>query len=169
MHVIKISILLAIFSFITNSYISFDDKIKTETINKELIVERHNYHRAKVGAPDIQWSDTLAEYAQNWAEKIAETCQLKHSGGQYGENIFWSTTPRAGNYVVDSWCKEEKYFNHKNTTYSQGKSSKSGHYSQVIWAKSLFVGAGVAFCANGSQMWVCVYDPPGNYIGEKAY
>ena len=129
MHVIKISILLAIFSFITNSYISFDDKIKTETINKELIVERHNYHRAQVSARDIQWSDTLAEYAQNWAEKIEKTCQLKHSGGQYGENIFWSITPRAGDYVVDHWCEEEKHFNHKSTTYIKGTSSKSGHYS----------------------------------------
>ena len=169
MRILKISIALSLFVFLTNSFISFDDETKKEGVDAALIVERHNYHRAKVGAPDIQWSDVLAEYAQNWAEKLTKTCQLQHSGGQYGENIFWSSTPRSADYVVDDWCEEEKYFNHKNTTYIKGKSSKSGHYSQVIWAKSLYVGAGMAYCKDGSQMWVCVYDPPGNFIGEKAY
>jgi len=169
MRALKTSVFSFVLILCSTSFIEFDDDIKTEGINSAQIVERHNYHREKVGAPDIHWSDTLAEYAQNWAEKLTKTCQLKHSGGQYGENIFWSSTPRNADYVVDHWCEEEKYFNHKNPTYIKGKSSKSGHYSQVIWAKSLFVGAGMAYCPDGSQMWVCVYDPPGNFIGDKAY
>lgn len=73
------------------------------------------------------------------------------------------------NRVVDKWAEEEKYFNHKKRTYERGTGRKYGHYSQVIWRDTKLIGAGVATCRNGSQIWVCNYDPPGNYIGEKVY
>lgn len=142
---------------------------KNPTIDTTSFVAQHNYYRAKVGAPQIHWNDTLATYAQAWANKLALTCEMKHSNGQYGENIYWSSAPKNEKDVVDRWASEEKYFNHKNPTYIRGKSSKSGHYSQVIWANSTQLGAGVANCKNGGQIWVCVYNPPGNVIGEKAY
>ncbi|MBK9190753.1 MAG: hypothetical protein IPM77_04140 [Crocinitomicaceae bacterium] len=139
------------------------------TIDTTKIVERHNYYRQKVGAPDIHWSEELAAYAQAWADKLAKNCQLQHSNGEYGENIYWHSDVSNEEAVIDYWAEEEKYFNHKNTTYISGRSHKSGHYSQVIWAKSTKVGAGVANCKGGGQIWVCVYDPAGNVIGEKAY
>lgn len=138
-------------------------------IDTGVFVAQHNYYRAKVGVPDIHWNDSLAAYAQNWANSLAETCDMEHSDGPYGENIYWSSAPRTEKVVVDRWAAEEKYFNHKNPTYISGKSHKSGHYSQVIWAKSTELGAGVANCDGGGQIWVCVYNPAGNMIGEKAY
>lgn len=139
------------------------------TIDTNVFLAQHNYYREKVGSPRIYWNDTLASYAQAWADKLAQTCNMSHSDGPYGENIYWSSSPRNEKQVVDRWASEEKYFNHKNPTYIRGKSSKSGHYSQVIWTKSTELGAGVANCKNGGQIWVCVYNPPGNRIGEKAY
>lgn len=151
-------------------------KVKSElpvstkpTIDTTVFLAQHNYYREKVGSPDIHWNDSLASYAQEWADKLAKTCDMQHSDGPYGENIYWSSSPKNEKAVVDRWASEEQYFNHKNTTYIRGKSSKSGHYSQVIWAKSTELGAGVANCKNGGQIWVCVYNPPGNVVGEKAY
>jgi pathogenesis-related protein 1 len=139
------------------------------TIDTTVFIAQHNFYRAKVGSPTIHWNDSLAAYAQAWADKLAQTCDMQHSDGPYGENIYWSSAPKNEKAVVDRWASEEKYFNHNNPIYIRGKSSKSGHYSQVIWAKSTELGAGVANCKNGGQIWVCVYNPPGNMIGEKAY
>jgi|SRR5688572_10034787 len=138
-------------------------------IDTTTFVARHNYYRGQVGAPDIHWSTALATYAQTWANKLAKTCDLQHSNGKYGENIYWSSSSADETGVVDYWASEKQYFNHQNPTYIRGKSAKSGHYSQVIWAKSTLLGAGVANCRGGGQIWVCVYDPPGNMLGEKAY
>ena len=139
------------------------------SIDTTAFVSRHNFYRKQVGAPDIHWSAELANYAQAWADKLSKTCSLQHSRGKYGENIYWKSNASNENDVVDYWATEKADFNHKDPTYIRGKSEKSGHYSQVIWAKSTLLGAGVANCKDGAQIWVCVYDPPGNMIGEKAY
>jgi pathogenesis-related protein 1 len=139
------------------------------TIDTTIFVTRHNHYRQQVGAPDIHWSNELAIYAQTWADKLAKTCQLQHSNGTYGENIYWTSSSSDEAGVVDYWAEEKQYFNHKNPTYIRGKSARSGHYSQIIWANSTLLGAGVANCKGGGQIWVCVYDPPGNMLGEKAY
>jgi len=138
-------------------------------IDTTAFVAQHNFYRNQVGSPDIHWSNELAAYAQNWTDKIAKSCQLQHSSGSYGENIYWNSSPASEQEVVDYWATEKADFNHKNPTYVRGKSEKSGHYSQIIWAESTKLGAGVANCKDGSQIWVCVYDPAGNMIGEKAY
>lgn len=138
-------------------------------IDTTALVAQHNFYRTQVGAPAIHWSNELATYAQNWADKLARSCALEHSHGKYGENIYWTSDVATEAEVVDYWAEEAQYFNHKNPTYQGSKSAKSGHYSQVIWAKSTQVGAGKANCKNGGQIWVCVYNPPGNMVGEKAY
>ncbi|MBI3136592.1 MAG: hypothetical protein HYZ14_18095 [Bacteroidetes bacterium] len=162
-------VLIAVFSLSLTSRQPENSLPANPAVDTTLLVKQHNFYRQRVNAPDIHWSDELAVYAQAWANKLAKTCQLQHSGGKYGENIYWTSDEANEQAVVDYWAEEEKYFNHKNPTYIRGKSSKSGHYSQVIWAKSTLVGAGVANCKGGGQIWVCVYDPPGNMIGEKAY
>jgi len=39
----------------------------------------------------------------------------------------------------------------------------------MFWRNTKKVGWGVAKCKNGSYIIVANYDPPGNYMGEKAY
>ena len=43
-----------------------------------------------------------------------------------------------------------------------------GHYTQVVWRKSLRVGCGMATCG-ATEVWVCNYDPAGNWDGERPY
>lgn len=142
---------------------------KKKEVDKEKIVERHNYYRAQHDIPPLEWSDELAAYAQKWADELASNCRMYHSDGEYGENIYWTTKRTSEDEVVDFWAKEEQYFDHANPIYHKHKGKKYGHYSQVIWAETKKVGCGMAQCDDGHQIWVCSYDPAGNWIGEKVY
>jgi pathogenesis-related protein 1 len=47
-----------------------------------------------------------------------------------------------------------------------------GHYTQIVWRKSLELGCGVATCMSGSlkqDIWICNYAPAGNVIGRAPY
>ncbi|MEO9532073.1 MAG: CAP domain-containing protein [Crocinitomicaceae bacterium] len=139
-------------------------------IDKKAFVDRHNYYRKKVGVPPVVWDDDLAAYADKWAQRLALKCEMKHrSKDNYGENIYWHSGESNEVKVVDKWAAEEKYFNHNDLFYRKGKSSKYGHYSQIIWRKTKRIGAAVRTCKNGGQIWVCNYDPPGNYVNQKIY
>lgn len=134
------------------------------------MVESHNSWRAKLGIAGVQWSDEVASYAQEWAQKLAsQGCNLRHrQNGKYGENIFWAMgmkiTPSS---VVDDWASERKDFNHNTQECNTGNGC--GHYTQVIWAKTTQIGCGMARCKDGAEIWVCNYNPAGNYMGEKPY
>lgn len=136
----------------------------------------HNAARANVTPPastpipPLSWSGNLAAVAQAYAEK----CVWEHSMGEYGENLYASagqeTTPGD---VVTSWVSEVAEYDYS----TNGCSGVCGHYTQVVWADSSKLGCGVANCTTGSpfdgfpewQIWVCNYDPPGNFNGEKPY
>ncbi len=148
------------------------------TVDSSSMVAAHNKWRSEVGVPDIKWSDALAKTAQLWADKLkSKGCALKHNqGSSYGENLYkagpimWSdgtkelqsVTPQR---VVDSWRKEKQNYNYKDNSCS----GVCGHYTQVIWKNTKEVGCGMAICNDKSQVWVCDYNPPGNFIGEKPY
>jgi pathogenesis-related protein 1 len=162
------TILVTLLVILISSFTMSGSKSHT-VINKEAILTQHNFYRDQVGIPHLEWSDELAEYAQNWADKLAKKCNMYHSSGSYGENIYWTSNSASEAEVVDYWASEEKYFNHRNRTYKKGSGLKSGHYSQVIWKATTHVGGAVADCKHGGQIWVCNYDPHGNVIGNKAY
>ena len=68
-------------------------------------VDPHNAARADVGVGPVSWDDTVAAYAQGYAEQRRGDCQLVHSGGQYGENIFWGSAGAdwSAADAVNSW------------------------------------------------------------------
>ena len=147
-----------------------DQKIEVIRIDQQKFVDRHNFYRKKVGVPDVEWSNEIAAYAQEWADKLAQNCELKHrSKDDYGENICLTPQTYDENQVVDIWASEEKYFNHKDPVYRHKDLYRFGHYSQLIWRKTKKIGAGAANCKHGKAIWVCNYDPPGNYIDQKVY
>lgn len=133
------------------------------------MVAAHNKWRKELGLPPLEWSNELAGVAQTWANKLKRRgCNMKHSSSQYGENLYWSSgmTPSPED-VVASWASERKYFNHKKKKCN-GPWYKCGHYTQLIWKNTKKVGCAVAYCGD-QQIWVCNYDPAGNYSGEKPY
>lgn len=135
---------------------------------KEEIIIAHNKWRAQVKVKDIQWSEDLAGEAQKWANYLAKKgCRMKHSRTKNGENIYWSDYASTPKEVVDEWAAEKKYY--RGGKIKSSKVSKYGHYTQVVWHSTTFVGCGKAKCKNGEEIWVCTYSPAGNYLGEKAY
>jgi len=152
-------------------------------------VAAHNAWRSQVKVADLQWSDSLAEYAQNWANNLKfRGCEMAHNPNNqnYGENIYWSmemsSTPKqVPKQVVDAWGSEIADYDYASNTCVSGK--QCGHYTQVVWANTTHVGCGKATCVSqllnitlnnyysvrSETVWVCNYNPPGNYNGEKPY
>ena len=151
------------------------------------LLQAHNDWRAKYGVKPMEWCETLTEAAQNWAQELAKRgFKLEHSPAPprtAGENVAYGGSTdlnsRDGDLtaaaVVDLWGKEVNDYNYKTNTCAAGK--VCGHYTQVVWAKTKRVGGGmvkgVVEDAAGNEsiqeVWVCQYDPPGNYVGEKPY
>lgn len=134
----------------------------------------HNKVRKDVGTAPLTWSEELAQYAQEWADHLAKNdCAFEHRSGEwktkkYGENIFWGSGK--GYTALDaskSWYSEIGQYVHAPISFENVYSV--GHYTQMVWYNTSRVGIGKATCANGSTLIVANYDPPGNYIGQKAY
>lgn len=85
----------------------------------------------------------------------------------------WGDSTPSGEDVVSSWYSEVR-----NYKYPPGTSTGVvGHYTQVVWAKSLRIGCGVAYCSSikglsweeGGTIAICRYLPGGNYNNEAPY
>ena len=139
------------------------------------IVERHNYWREKVGVPPLKWSTKLARVAQKWANHLAEQgCKMYHSprnkgrkyGNIYGENLYWSNgVENTSSSAVDAWASEIQYF---NETTGKCKGGICGHYTQLVWRNTTQVGCAMAICGH-TEIWVCNYNPSGNWKGQRPY
>ncbi|KAH6932589.1 hypothetical protein HPB50_007952 [Hyalomma asiaticum] len=129
---------------------------------------RHNYYRRLHGVPDLKDSDELNRYAQAWANHLAKTGKFRHrTRSPYGENIYMSynSNPNVkvnGKAPVDSWYSEVKYYNYNNNNFNP----KAGHFTQVIWKGSRWLGTGVARSPDGKVFIVSNYKPRGNFGGR---
>ena len=144
-------------------------EVKRVPIDEKAMLDRHNYYRDQVGVAPLEWSDDLADYAQEWANKLSKNCDMYHSTGPYGENIFWTSGKASETAVVDNWADEKRYFNHRTPVYRARNGNRYGHYTQIIWSETTHVGGAYQKCRHGGEIWVCSYNPHGNIIGEKAF
>jgi pathogenesis-related protein 1 len=143
----------------------------------------HNRWRTANKVALFTYSPELAASAQEWAKQLKHNnhCQMQHSKpeGRYGENLLWASALEWSNgkrevqqvspkQVVDDWVSERADYDYKNNSCAMGK--MCGHYTQVIWSTTTTVGCAVAVCEDSSeQVWVCRYQPPGNWVGKKPY
>ncbi|XWS40348.1 hypothetical protein CRYUN_Cryun18bG0133300 [Craigia yunnanensis] len=127
----------------------------------------HNTARAAVGVGPMTWDDTVAAYAQNYANQRSGDCNLVHSNGPYGENLAWSSGDLSGTDAVTMWVNEKADYNYDSNSCGPGK--VCGHYTQVVWRDSVRLGCAKVRCSNGGTFIGCNYDPPGNFIGQKPY
>ncbi|BBN01199.1 pathogenesis-related protein 1 [Marchantia polymorpha subsp. ruderalis] len=134
----------------------------------------HNDARAGLnqGIPSLTWDTTLESYASDWAATRAaagDDCALIHSGGPYGENIYWSSGPSTPADAVQLWVSEEAYYDYATNSCSAPEGESCGHYTQVVWRDTAALGCGSATCLSGALFVVCSYDPPGNVVGQLPY
>lgn len=74
-------------------------------------LQKHNLARANKGSKKLEWDDRLMKEAEAYAQKLAQTGQLEHSGvEEEGENLFMSSQDANLETAVDSWLGEEKKY-----------------------------------------------------------
>jgi len=131
--------------------------------------DRHNKYRLAHGAKPLILDAKLSQHAQNYAEKLANSCTFQHSGDpNYGENLYWawSSDPSfslKGCEAVDSWYEESL---HSYNYAEEPTDTESGHFTQLVWKRSERLGVGLARSSAGRHVVVMKYDPPGNYVGQ---
>jgi len=126
----------------------------------------HNSVRRSVGVPPMVWSERLADFAQEWADYLATHREFFHRrNSPYGENLFEITGARASPVeVVNDWASESRNYQYRSNTCR----GVCGHYTQIVWRDTRRVGC-AASRSGRTEVWVCNYDPPGNYIGKRPY
>jgi hypothetical protein len=128
----------------------------------------------------LGWSSSAAAVAQAWADG----CQYRHNPGRgdRGENIAANAPP--GGYtateIVGLWASEAPFYDLASNTCDAAdpanEAGTCGHYTQLVWRSTTLVGCARRTCATGSPFgsgswdyWVCNYDPPGNWVGQRPY
>jgi len=127
----------------------------------------HNAVRAKVNVKPLVWSGNLARTAQEWANQLLEHNQFYHpKKSPYGQNLYEMRGARATPAkVVEAWASEAPHYNYQKNRCEGGE---CGHYTQIVWSGTRELGCAAARNAS-REVWVCDYNPPGNYIGQRPY
>lgn len=128
-----------------------------------------NYYRYLHSVPFLEWNDSVASYAADYAQK----CVWEHNPqlGQigFGENLAQGY----GNVssAVAAWYDEVSMYSFGNSP--TGFSEATGHFSQLVWKSSVSVGCGWTDCQGKGDiegvMLVCDYYPAGNVEAPKGF
>ncbi|KAF8726920.1 hypothetical protein HU200_019403 [Digitaria exilis] len=129
-------------------------------------LEAHNALRAKYGVPPLRWSSKLARYARRWSWLRRFDCVLMHSpASPYGENVFrGSGTDWRASDAIRDWASEAANFDWRAQACHPGQ--ECGHFTQLVWNDTQYVGCGRTECFTQHVFITCSYDPAGNYKGE---
>jgi len=126
-------------------------------------VKAHNYLRGKhANTVPVEWDAALAAGAQSWAEHLAAINKMKHSvGGDFGENLYWSSGKTDCFKAANYWYEEINYYSYA-TTMSKYSNKDIRHFTQVVWAATTKIGVGMA----GGYV-VGRYQKQGNFVSNK--
>ena len=134
------------------------------TTDSNAWIQAHNVRRQKyhsmygVSYVPLKWSSSIAQSAQGYANKLIAMsgCVIEHGyqGDRYGgENLYanWGSsgvTSATPDQVLQAWAENEV-------------SSVGGHFTQVIWRGTRYVGCATASKSN-CYIQVCRYIASGN-------
>ena len=157
-------------------------------IDRNKILESHNFIRQRLGVPPLRWSTQLEAFAADWANFLTDEggCVARRRGSiglplhknGIGENLQSHEPLRFDdgriqladideNQVVLEWARQAIDYNYASNSCASNKNCDD--YTQLVWRDSQVVGCAVASCPGMEQIWVCNYDPPGNFFNQKPY
>jgi pathogenesis-related protein 1 len=128
------------------------------------LLSAHNRFRASHCAAPLRWSARLATFAQAWADRLARKgCRLEHrTRSSYGENLAAGSSSIMGaEDAARGWYREVRGYRFARGGFSMS----TGHFTQMVWLGSQRLGCGTSRCGD-IRLWVCNYDPPGNFEGQ---
>lgn len=134
----------------------------------------------------LKWNDELAMIAQRWANQCPQnhdenrmSPDFDHDPGQNMANIWTSHQEEVDlQQRIEDWYSEIVHFPSQNVgSFSQdGATGVIGHYTQLVWAETEFIGCGLINYRDQNQpdisfryTLVCNYFPSGNWLGEPVY
>lgn len=138
---------------------------------QEEALKRHNEYRMEHGCPSLVLDQVLTDYAKKWAQYLANTNHIHHSGQlvdgvKVGENIavIYSGDPKeiAGKEVSDKWYSEIDLYDFKTGNGSE----YAGHFTQMVWKETQQIGIAQAMSKDGRSIVVANYSPQGNIPGR---
>jgi uncharacterized protein YkwD len=123
-------------------------------------------HRSKADLMSVKYGENLAEFRSGGFGGLPPSGNISTAqdavNGWASEIACWTYGTIEGTEACDLSC----------ATVPPINSDGCGHYTQIVWRDTLRVGCGVANCEAGSyhyEIWICNYDPPGNYKWEAPY
>lgn len=134
----------------------------------------HNKARQQVGLGPLVWSPTLAAEAKKYARQMARSRHFAHSNPvrgarPQGENL-WMGTHNAYSFseMAGSWVEGRQLYDGGSIRQSiiNGTFGAIGHYTQIIWRGTKWVGCAVVSNAHEDYL-VCRYLPAGNVMGAS--
>lgn len=158
------------------------------TIDNARVLASHNAIRKTLGIPPLSWSTNLEALSADWVNYLVSDagCVVRRRGiiglpvhkNGIGENFQLHEPQRWDdgrvevadideNDVVVAWAKQALDYDYKTNSCASNKNCED--FKQVVWKDSQVMGCAAASCPNMQQIWVCNYDPPGNFIGQKPY
>jgi pathogenesis-related protein 1 len=136
-----------------------------------------------------EWAEGRAKEGNiNHRSPQNQTTNPFKTGEYLGENIYSSSATGAD--AVQWWIDEKQWYHYNDDRDGTGSNSQPpgciivrdspacrerqgycycGHFTQVIWKNTQYVGCGKATAANGWVYFVCNYYPSGNITGQKPY
>ena len=153
-----------VFSLIDPSDVNLDDFTQFQQEGLRM----HNKYREAHHAPEIKLNKELCEIAQKYADHLVEINVMQHSHARFkgtamGENLYCCSGFKPdGGMPVTSWYDEMKDYDFKN---GRSKGGVIGHFTQVVWKDSQYVGMGISG-KNNQYFVVANYFPAGNWDGQ---
>lgn len=146
---------------------------------KQNALDFHNYARQEVDTPYQVWWSYLEAQAREYAIQLAKNdCKLVHSPSSSRPNQGENLAMMGGGgmplgQASKMWYDEKSLFN-PSWKVGDGTFSQYGHYTQMIWRNTRYVGcsrSGQVKTSTGGvcEVSVCRYYPGGNYIGLSPY
>ena len=92
-----------------------------------------------------------------------------------GENLFSAKGPNykdpkvAAVKAVDMWYDEIKDYDYGDPLKTPLPDKPVGHFTQVVWKMSMYIGVGYAFDTQGAIYVVVLYNPGGNELSLQRY
>jgi len=130
------------------------------------ILWAHNLHRCMHGVPLMTWNKEVGEAAQAWMDE--KRGAMSHSPksrrtnvgghGYLGENLAMGSHITAAG-AEKMWYDEIELTNPRGIV--KGFSGGTGHYTQVVWKKSVELGCGLY-----DKTYCCMYGPGGNMMRD---
>uniref|UniRef100_A0A182MMZ0 SCP domain-containing protein n=1 Tax=Anopheles culicifacies TaxID=139723 RepID=A0A182MMZ0_9DIPT len=120
------------------------------------------------------WDRDLQAMAERWVRQCIvgyDECDfIGNPSYPVGQNVFFHPKPILKHWealALSTWFSEKDKLGN-NLSIGSLQSAGVSNYTQLIWARTQFVGCGAA-SMYGGHLIVCYYHPKGNIIGQPVY